>query len=124
MRADPCLIAAGAYAGEPAQLLPLRGAMCALQTLIPFERGGPGAHRALPMHLTESYPNPQRCDPMTKNQLINDIIWLNRSAKREFLQQFEESELDLYLRKLLNVRDRLHRDDLLEPVGIQELEPL
>jgi len=37
---------------------------------------------------------------MTKRQLIDDILLLNRSAKPEFLAQFDADELDAYLRHL------------------------
>ncbi len=37
---------------------------------------------------------------MTKRQLIDDILLLNRSAKPEFLAQFDAEELDAYLRHL------------------------
>ena len=53
---------------------------------------------------------------MTKWQLIDDIQRLNRSATREFLEQFGEIELDLYLRKLLRQERRYGSADLLQPV--------
>ena len=37
---------------------------------------------------------------MTKRQIIDDILSLNRSAKPEFLSQFDTEELDAYLRHL------------------------
>lgn len=43
---------------------------------------------------------------MTKTQLIQDIVRINRSATPEFLEQFEETELDRYLRRLLDLLDK------------------
>ena len=59
---------------------------------------------------------------MTKWQLIDDIRRLNRSATREFLEQFGENELDLYLRKLLRQERRYGTADLLQPVLLQFLD--
>ncbi len=59
---------------------------------------------------------------MTKWQLIDDIQRLNRSATREFLEQFGENELDLYLRKLLRQERRYGSADLLQPVLLQYLD--
>ncbi len=56
---------------------------------------------------------------MTKWQLIDDIQRLNRSATREFLEQFGENELDLYLRKLLRQERRYGSADLLQPLLLQ-----
>lgn len=53
---------------------------------------------------------------MTKWQLIDDIQRLNRSATRQFLEQFGENELDLYLRRLLRQERRYGTADLLHPV--------
>ncbi len=58
---------------------------------------------------------------MTKQQLIDDIRRLNKSASAEFLEQFGESELDLYLRKLLRLERKYGSEDLLRPVSLQEL---
>jgi len=59
---------------------------------------------------------------MTKWQLIDDIQRLNRSAKRQFLEQFGENELDLYLRKLLRQERRYGGPDLLQPVLLRYLD--
>ncbi len=59
---------------------------------------------------------------MTKWQLIDDIQRLNRSATREFLEQFGENELDLYLRKLLRQERRYGSQDLLQPVSLRQLD--
>ncbi len=59
---------------------------------------------------------------MTKWQLIDDIQRLNRSATREFLEQFGEHELDLYLRKLLRQERRYGSADLLQPVLLRYLD--
>ena len=37
---------------------------------------------------------------MTKRQIIDEIIEINRSAKAEFLAEFEAEELDAYLQHL------------------------
>lgn len=37
---------------------------------------------------------------MTKRQIIDEIIQINRSAKAEFLAQFDAEELDAYLQHL------------------------
>ncbi len=58
---------------------------------------------------------------MTKQQLIDDIRRLNKSASRDFLEQFGENELDLYLRKLLRLERKYGSEDLLRPVSLQEL---
>ena len=58
---------------------------------------------------------------MTKQQLISDIRRLNKSASRDFLEQFGENELDLYLRKLLRLERKYGSEDLLRPVSLQEL---
>ena len=59
---------------------------------------------------------------MTQWQLIDDIQRLNRSATREFLEQFGENELDLYLRKLLRQERRYGTADLLQPVLQQHFD--
>ncbi len=59
---------------------------------------------------------------MTKWQLIHDILRLNRSASRKFLEQFGENELDLYLRKLLRQERRYGSADLLQPVLTQHFD--
>ena len=59
---------------------------------------------------------------MTKWQLIDDIQRLNRSATRNFLEQFGENELDLYLRKLLRQERRYGTADLLQPVLQQHFD--
>ncbi len=59
---------------------------------------------------------------MTKWQLIDDIQRLNRSAPREFLEQFGENELDLYLRRLLRQERRYGTADLLQPVLQQHFD--
>ncbi len=59
---------------------------------------------------------------MTQWQLIDDIQRLNRSATREFLEQFGEHELDLYLRKLLRQERRYGSADLLQPVLLRYLD--
>jgi hypothetical protein len=58
---------------------------------------------------------------MTKWQIIDDIQRLNRSATREFLEQFSENELDLYLRRLLRQERRYGTADLLQPVLLQHI---
>ncbi|MFB3892311.1 MAG: hypothetical protein ACE15C_09850 [Phycisphaerae bacterium] len=48
---------------------------------------------------------------MTKRQLIDEIITINRTAQPGFLARFEESDLDEYLRHLLHARtNRLSGD--------------
>lgn len=42
---------------------------------------------------------------MSKRELIDRIMQLNRSARREFLQCFTENELADYLRQLESVCD-------------------
>ncbi len=59
---------------------------------------------------------------MTQWQLIDDIQRLNRSATREFLEQFGENELDLYLRRLLRQERRYGSADLLQPVLTQHFD--
>ncbi len=59
---------------------------------------------------------------MTKWQLIDHIQRLNRSATREFLEQFGENELDLYLRRLLRQERRYGTADLLQPVLQQHFD--
>ena len=58
---------------------------------------------------------------MTKQQLIEDIQRLNKSASAEFLEQFGDNELDLYLRKLLRLEQKYGSENLLRPVTLQEL---
>ncbi len=43
---------------------------------------------------------------MSKRELIERIMRLNRSARREFLQSFAENELADYLRQLESIRPR------------------
>ena len=43
---------------------------------------------------------------MSKPELIDRIMELNRTARREFLQEFTENELDDYLRQLESVMPR------------------
>ena len=40
---------------------------------------------------------------MSKRDLIERIMKINRSARREFLQEFNENELDDYLRQLESI---------------------
>ncbi|MCZ6681680.1 MAG: hypothetical protein O7B26_00745 [Planctomycetota bacterium] len=40
---------------------------------------------------------------MSKRELMDRIIQINRSARRAFLQQFSEIELDDYLRQLESI---------------------
>jgi hypothetical protein len=49
--------------------------------------------------------NGARASAMTKKQLIEYIMRLNRSATAEFLEDFEENELDQYLQRLIRLRD-------------------
>ena len=58
---------------------------------------------------------------MTKQQLITDIQRLNRSARWDFLIQFDRTELDLYLRRLLRLERKYDTSDLLRPVPLREL---
>ena len=46
---------------------------------------------------------------MSKRELIDRIMELNRSARREFLLEFNENELDDYLRQLESVMTRVER---------------
>ena len=46
---------------------------------------------------------------MSKRELIDRIMELNRSARREFLLEFNENELDDYLRQLESVMTRVDR---------------
>ncbi len=41
---------------------------------------------------------------MSKRELIDRIMMLNRSARREFLQSFTENELADYLRQLESIQ--------------------
>lgn len=41
---------------------------------------------------------------MSKRELIDRIMQINRSARREFLQGFNENELDDYLRQLESIK--------------------
>lgn len=43
---------------------------------------------------------------MSKRELIERIMELNRSARREFLQGFSENELADYLRQLESIQPR------------------
>ncbi len=47
---------------------------------------------------------------MSKRELIDRIMTLNRSARREFLQSFTENELADYLHQLESIQD--------DPVGV------
>jgi len=40
---------------------------------------------------------------MTKREIIDYIIEINRGAKPEFLAQFSEEDLDLYLEHLMEI---------------------
>lgn len=53
---------------------------------------------------------------MSKDQLVAQIMSLNRSARAEFLAQFDEMELAQYLRKLQMIAD-------LPPDFRDEIEP-
>ncbi len=57
---------------------------------------------------------------MTKQQLVDDIRRLNPTASREFLKQFGENELDLYLRKLLRQEQKYGSENLLRPAPVEE----
>ncbi len=46
---------------------------------------------------------------MSKPELIDRIMELNRTARREFLQEFTENELGDYLRQLESVMPRVER---------------
>ena len=48
---------------------------------------------------------------MTKQQLIEDICRINRSATPEFLSQFEENELSEYLKRLLRIEEPQNQED-------------
>lgn len=52
---------------------------------------------------------------MSKRELINRIMDLNRSARREFLQSFTENDLADYLRQLESIDPRAMT---VEPVEI------
>lgn len=41
---------------------------------------------------------------MSKRELIDRIIILNRTARKEFLQAFNEDELTAYLRQLESIK--------------------
>ena len=43
------------------------------------------------------------CNHMTKREIIDYIIEINRGAKPEFLAQFAEEDLDLYLEHLMEL---------------------
>jgi len=45
----------------------------------------------------------------TKGQIIAEIVALNPRARAEFLEQFEEEDLRLYLKRLEEVRDNCVR---------------
>lgn len=57
---------------------------------------------------------------MTKQQLVDDIRRLNPTASHEFLQQFGENELDLYLRRLLSLEQKYGSENLLQPAPLEE----
>jgi len=52
---------------------------------------------------------------MTKRQLIDEILTINRSAKAAFLAKFDGADLDEYLQHLLVVREPRLRTGLAEP---------
>lgn len=56
---------------------------------------------------------------MTKPQVIQQIMHLNRSARLDFLEQFDVQELRAYLDRLYGLQRRLGQ--LLRPENRQEL---
>lgn len=54
------------------------------------------------------------CGAMTKRELIDRIMRLNRSAKAEFLATFSEPELRDYLRQLKELALERKSEDLME----------
>lgn len=57
----------------------------------------------LPLPETRNRRRPGSLQPMSKRELIERIILINRSAKTEFLQSFSENELADYLRQLESI---------------------
>ncbi len=55
---------------------------------------------------------------MTKRQLIEEIMRLNRSARAEFLARFSLDELLDYLRQLKELSLERKTDDLLEVMAV------
>ncbi len=51
---------------------------------------------------------------MTKREVIEQIMRLNRSARAEFLAKFSEEELRDYLRQLKELSRERRTEDLLE----------
>lgn len=58
---------------------------------------------------------------MTKQQLISHIQRLNRSARWDFLVQFDRNELDHYLRRLLGLQQKYGSANLLRPLAPHQL---
>ena len=57
---------------------------------------------------------------MTKRCLIRQIMELNRSARKDFLDDFSSSELKQYLDRLLWLRKR-RGPNLLQPESMHEI---
>ncbi|NLX14203.1 MAG: hypothetical protein GXY44_11195 [Phycisphaerales bacterium] len=54
---------------------------------------------------------------MTKNELIEQIRSVNRSAQIEFLESFTQDELLAYLHQLKELERERHRIELMELVA-------
>jgi hypothetical protein len=54
---------------------------------------------------------------MTKGQLIDEIRAVNPTAQTDFLQQFEEPELQEYVRRLAELKNGVIRISGWRPVG-------
>jgi len=55
---------------------------------------------------------------MTKRELIEQIMRLNRSARAEFLARFSQEELLDYLRQLRELSIERRTEDLLEVLAV------
>ncbi len=55
---------------------------------------------------------------MTKRELIDQIMSLNKSAEPDFLAEFDERELREYLRQLKQLQRELKAEELLEPLAV------
>ena len=55
---------------------------------------------------------------MTKREMIDQILRLNRSAKPVFLAQFSDEQLLAYLHQLKELQYEHRTDDLLKPMMV------
>jgi hypothetical protein len=61
-------------------------------------RGGPISNRTVGKVIEQN-----RSESMSKREIIDYIMEINRGAKAEFLAQFPVEELDLYLEHLMEI---------------------